>query len=767
MKNLIAKCSKFALLTCLMAVTSCSGGGGGNSSSNSTNSNSVTPKKSAWIYLFEDTRTISRFTADGETGRVYTEGHTPDFLTSTPADIAITRNGETVYMLDRFLGNISLLQVNEKSGALRRDGATAIPPSVLQIVASPTERFLYGFGLSEIHTFAIDPTTQALTLTSSVNTTVSAGEVILDPNERFLYLRSTGKTMLSVYTIDASTGALTAVDADPTTAGHQDVAFQSSSTMAGIEPGGRYLYTTRLDRVVKWNIDQTTGVPTRMSEEFTGILSSSNGLAIQRDSSMLYVGFLSQDLVTFSIDATTGDLTRVDANSVTAGVQNTTLDFTPRDLIIHPSGRHLLVFQFSTGEFANFELEAATGLPKNPTTVIAREGATPVRVLSANRDTPALRDPSFLYVNGAGPGASVESFEIDPENGDLTPIEFIPAAVTGNLISDRANRFLYSVNSDVEGFEIDADSGLLTSMGILTGPNSFSPIRAVVNPSGWAMYSFSFVPTSIPAFMSYNCDADAELAPLGNWAPSMVGGPDLTPFATGDVAVDPIGKFAYLCNAVSIRVYPISSNNRVQPRLDADPIAAGVQDFDSGVNVTRIAVDPLGRFLYSLLSSFSSTVDDGRLSCFRIEDTGAIQLIDADPTVAGVNRLPFVGRPLEIHPDPTGRFVYVTDNLTISGLGVSTIAAFALDEATGQLNAIDADPATTTIDYYRNDGGANGSNADIEIEPSGRFMYISASLGGAKVVQRYEINQQTGELENLTTATTSMVAGNLLTTGSF
>ena len=764
MKTTITKYSPFALLPFLLAAVSCGGGGGENSSSSTTTSQAVTPKKSAWIYLFEGNRTISRFTADGETGRVYTEGHTPDFLTSVPTDIAITSEGETVYMLDRFLKNVSLYRADSKSAALRKDGASTVPSSVFQIYASPTERFLYGSGQFQIHTLVIDPTTELPTTTTSVNTTVSTGELVFDPKERFLYVRSAGQDSLSVYEIDASTGDLTAVDADPTAAGHQDVSFQVATTLIRVDPTGRFLYSAGNDRVVKWPIDQATGIPTPDSLESIGFNSSASGLVLQRDGSMLYAAYVSGDLVTYSVDKKTGDMTHVDADPVAVGIQNTRLSFDPRDLLIGPSGKHLLAFQFSTGEFANFELEPATGLPVNPTTVIARKGSNPVRVLSANRDSPALRDPSYLYVNGS---SSVESFEIDAENGDLTPIELIPASVTGTLISDRANRFLYAVNNNVEGFEVDPNSGLLTSMGLLAGPNGFRPIRAVVNPSGWAMYSFSIVPTSTPAFMSYNCGLDSSLSPLGNWSPSMVGGPDSTIFTAGDVAVDPIGKFAYFCSGNFLRVYPISVDNRVQPRLDANPSVAGVQDFDSGVSVSRVAVDPLGRFLYSLLQSFNPTLDDGTLSCFRIVDTGAILLTDADPTVAGLNRLPFAGTPLEIHPDPTGRFVYVTDRLVIGGSAVSTVAAFALDETSGLLHPIDADPSTPAIDYYRNDGGAGGTNADIEIEPSGRFMYISANPSGTEVIQRYEINQTTGELENLTTVASPMIAGNLLATGSF
>ena len=766
MKTKITKYSPLALLPLLLAAASCGGSGGGNSSS-STTSPSLNPKKSAWIYSFESNRTISRFTADGETGRVYTEGHTPSFLTSSPTDIAIAREGEVIYILDALLDNISLFRANAKSGAIHKETATPTSNFSSRLRTSPSEKFLYAFGSNRIFPMTIDPTTDELTASSSTTLTSFVDDLIFDPQEQFVYAFGATARLLAVFRINSVTGELTAVDADPTVAGDQPISLASTTGSVHIEAGGRYLYAAANDKVVVWKIDRATGLLTEESEQLSAENSFATDITSMPDASILYVAHSFAKLVAYSIDEDTGELTRIDANSILPGVQNTSLGFNPRQVLLGPAAKRLLVVQSNTGLISNFELEASTGVPKNPTAIINRKGTSAIRILSANRDTPALRDPNFLYLNGSDGSPRVEGFKVDPVNGDLTLVESISTTKTGTLISDRANRFLYSVNQDVEGFEIDHETGLLTAMGILTGPNGNRPLRAVVNPSGWATYSFSFVNGADPAFASYNSGLDSTLSPFGNWALSKVGGPDPALFTIGDAAVDPLGKTAYMCNAAVIRAYPINARDEVQPRLDSNAFVSGIQDYDNGTLVNRIAADPLGRFLYSVKRSDLAAVDDGHLSVFRIDDIGAPLLTDADASLPGLNRIPFVGTPGDIHLDPSGRFVYITVRRIIAGAGVSTIAAFKLNEATGQLAPIDADPSTAAIDNYRSDQSGAGSTADLAIDPSGRFMYVSRNSNGVKILMRYEINQQTGELENLSTVATTLVTGNITVTGTF
>lgn len=751
----------------LLLFAGCSSGGGNSDSSTSTNPPSLNPKKSAWIYSFESNRTISRFTADGETGRVYTEGHTPSFLTSLPTDIAIAREGEVIYILDALLDNISLFRVNPKSGAIRKEAATPTSNFATQLLTSPKGKFLFAYGANRIFTLAIDPTTDEVTETSSTTLSSIANDILIDPQEQFLYAYDRSAALLEVFRINPTTGELTVVDADPVLGGHQTRRLDNATSEVHMEAGGRFIYAAADVKVVVFKIDRATGILSEDSQELSDENSITTSITSMPDASMLYVGHSFGPIVTYSVDEKTGALERVDANSKLPGVQNTDFGTAPRKLLIGPAGKRLLVFQTNTGLISNFELDPASGTPRNPTTIIDRKGTSVQRVLSANRDTPALRDPNYLYVNGVDGSARIEAFKVDPMNGDLTLVESIATSKTGKLISDRANRFLYTVNSDVEGFRIDHETGLLTDMGILTGPNGSRPLRAVVSPSGWSMFSFSFVNGSSPAFASYNCGLDSSLSPFGNWALSKVGGPDPATFTVGDAAVDPLGKTAYMCNARFIRAYPINARNEVQQRLDSNLITPGFQDYDNGFSVDRIAADPLGRFLYSLKQSDIAAINDGHLSVYRIDDQGAPLLTDADASLAGVNRITFAGTPLDIYVDPSGRFVYISVRIIVGGLGASAIAAFALNEDTGQLAPIDADPSTAAIDYYRNDQNGAGRNLGLAIEPSGRFLYISRPSNGDEILMRYEIHQQTGALENLSTVANTLVTGSLIVTGTF
>jgi YVTN family beta-propeller protein len=80
-------------------------------------------------------------------------------------------------------------------------------------VVDPSGKFAYAanYGDNTISVYTIDQTTGALT---AVGTAVAAGtgptSVTVDPSGKFAYAANYGSNTISVYTIDQTTGALTA-----------------------------------------------------------------------------------------------------------------------------------------------------------------------------------------------------------------------------------------------------------------------------------------------------------------------------------------------------------------------------------------------------------------------------------------------------------------------------------------------------------------------------------------------------------------------------
>ncbi len=134
------------------------------------------------------------------------------------------------------------------------------------------KQFLYiPMGDTTVEGFSIDRTTGALTAIqgspfSVAGVTVTADDVATDPAGRFLFVGSEGGPDIWVFTINSSTGALT------TTAGSP---FTGSLTVAAdemtVDASGTFLYAGQTDPtlgVAGFSIDQTTGALTSLGSAF-------------------------------------------------------------------------------------------------------------------------------------------------------------------------------------------------------------------------------------------------------------------------------------------------------------------------------------------------------------------------------------------------------------------------------------------------------------------------------------------------------------------
>ncbi len=725
------------LVLVLVLVSACSGGGSGQRSSTTLG---FVPSASAWVYAFTPP-TITRYSADATDGHLIPEGHVPSFFYVFVRDIAVARDGEVVYAIDATLNRIDVARVDARTGAIGKDGSHPVPSGGLELALDARERFLFVRTSSEIHTLAIDATTDALSDVGSVATS-SSRELILEPGGRFLYQLHPFLPEVLAFGI-APSGTLTQLDADPLVAGVQNFAVDANTSMLRASHDGMTLAGASASDASVYALE-ASGALTRRGGISSGEASLPNDVLWSADGSSLYVLHANGVLATYAFDADTGVVGRVDADAGSAGLQNTTLDSGARRMQLGPSGARLIVtfIPSVTQHIETFALDPATGLPGLPQRFPALRTGTPNRLVVAQRDTAALRAPRFLYVAGFdGVDGRIETFEIEPSTGDLTfrDTQAMPLNPQ-TLITDRAHRFLYGVAQDVAGFDVDADTGLLTSMGLVhtRGPDH-GVLRATVNPTGWATYA-AVIPGGAGtdyAFHAYNAGLTPTLEPLGNWNASLLGVPDPSlGYTVCDTAVDPLGQTAYYTNVTSVRVYPISTANVVQPRLDASP-AAGQQDFETGVFTFRANVGPLGRHAFTLSPYDAGSAGPDFVASFDIEDSGAITLAE---------RFALVSEPEDIALHPNGRFVYV-------GLRNGTLQSFDVDPDTGDLTTIEtvARPARASDSQY------------LAMDPSGRFLYMSTSTG----IERWTIDPATGALSDQTTAATPAVRGPVLVTGRF
>ena len=108
-------------------------------------------------------------------------------------------------------------------------------------------------------------------------------------------------------------------------------------------------------------------------------------------------------------------------------------------------------------------------------------------------------------------------------------------------------------------------------------------------------------------------------------------------------------RFAYVANSSSISVsaYTINATTGALTPIDADPLTAGIQNFQAGAQAFSVTVDPSGKFAYVA----NSAADE--VSAYTINAiSGALTPIDADPLTAGI-QIPR-GHPIR-HRRPLGQ----------------------------------------------------------------------------------------------------------------
>jgi 6-phosphogluconolactonase (cycloisomerase 2 family) len=206
------------------------------------------------------------------------------------------------------------------------------------------------------------------------------------------------------------------------------------------------------------------------------------------------------------------------------------------------------------------------------------------------------------------------------------------------------------------------------------------------------------------------------------------------------MVVDPLGRFAYVANLVSnasdlstISMYTINSTTGVL--TPTAPVTVPTGWFPQ-----EIAIDPLGRFVYT------ANTDGSSVSMFTINQTTGVL---TPTTPASVSTL-IPGEPISdtgfLTVDPTGRFLYVTASLSDG----SAVFMYSIDQTTGLLTP--TSPATVLAD---------GIPFQVTVAPSGKFAYVVDNLsspGDGLGVSQYTINSVTGVLTQNTPGAIS--AGN-------
>ncbi|MGO9402571.1 MAG: lactonase family protein [Terriglobales bacterium] len=264
---------------------------------------------------------------------------------------------------------------------------------------------------------------------------------------------------------------------------------------------------------------------------------------------------------------------------------------------------------------------------------------------------------------------------------------------------------------------------VLLASGCGGGKFTSTPTPACV-PSSKPEFSYVLTGYAVSMFTVNSCTGQFA----ADTPASISTGYALPQFDSEEMVVDPLGRFAYVANLVSnasdlstISMYTIdSTTGMLTPTTPAT--------VPTGWFPQEIAIDPLGRFVYTANS------DDSSVSMFTVNQTTGVLTPTTPPSVSTL----ISGEPLSdpgfLTVDPSGRFLYVTSLLSDG----AAVFMYTINQTNGLLTP--TSPATVYT---------GGIPFQVVVTPSGKFAYVVNNLSGGEMtdgVWQYSLNSTNGVL---------------------
>jgi 6-phosphogluconolactonase (cycloisomerase 2 family) len=152
-------------------------------------------------------------------------------------------------------------------------------------------------------------------------------------------------------------------------------------------------------------------------------------------------------------------------------------------------------------------------------------------------------------------------------------------------------------------------------------------------------------------------------------------------------------------------------------------------------NAEQMVADPLGRFAY-VANLVSNASDEATISMYTINPYTGVLIPTTPATV------PTGFFPQGIAIDPLGHFVYTANS------DDSSVSMFTINQTTGVLTATTPASVSTLIP-----GQLLSDPSFLTVDPTGRFLYVTALLSQGAAVFMYTINQTNGLLTPTSPAT--------------
>jgi 6-phosphogluconolactonase (cycloisomerase 2 family) len=337
--------------------------------------------------------------------------YTPKFAYVANQGSSTVASSISAYTINAQNGKLSVV-----SGSPFPDGAAGTFALANSVAVDPSGRFAYvANGAGSVAEYTIDPSSGALAAIPGSPLTVGSTPtaVAVDPSGRFVYVTNGGSDgpFVSAYAINTSTGALTPISGSPFPA--------AGAVSVTVDPSGQFVYVASgfsvegSGNISAFTINPSTGALTAVAgSPFSSGVHGPGAVAVDPSGRFAFVTAENAvpdsgdmfEMSSFAIDAATGGLTFLFGSSNLGGATNS--------VAADPLGQFIYATQDVVGDLVAFSFNFTQGFFSTQlTTDVCIPDALPFSITV---------DPSGEFVYVANLGANdVTACAINQQTGDL------------------------------------------------------------------------------------------------------------------------------------------------------------------------------------------------------------------------------------------------------------------------------------------------------------------------------------------------------------
>ena len=293
----------------------------------------------------------------------------------------------------------------------------------------------------------------------------------------------------------------------------------------------------------------------------------------------------------------------------------------------------------------------------------------------------------------------------------------LPQQGAEQMVVDPRGRFAYVANlvsnatdlATISMYTINATTGVLTPTSPATVPTGFFPQGIAIDPLGRFVYTANTDDSTVSMF-TINQTTGVLTPTTPASVSTMIPGELLS--QPGFLTVDPTSNFLYVSasdsDGATVSMFTINqTTGLLTPTSPATVFTGGIP--------FQVVVAPSGKFAYVVNNLSGGEMTDGVWQ-YTINPTTGILTQNTPATIAAGNA------PTEIAVDPTSKFAYVINRLD------NTVSMFTIDPGTGNLapNSTASNPTATIAtgtEPFRIDFDPTGKFVYVTNEGSAASIY--------------------------------------------